>query len=388
MMANTSDVVGLCKDLIRCPSVTPEDAGCLDVLQAFLEPLGFTCQRMVFTEQGTADVDNLYARFGTSGENFCFAGHTDVVPPGKVNDWTTDPFHPDIRDGWLYGRGVSDMKGAIAAFAVAAARFLDTGKDSFGGSISLLITGDEEGPSINGTRKMLERLKAEGETIDHCLVGEPTNPDELGEMIKIGRRGSLNGHIKVNGVQGHSAYPDLADNPLPRLIGFLQHLVSTRLDDGNDHFPPSTLAVTSIDVGNPATNIIPARGEARFNIRFNDHHTGASLTGQLEIWRQQYAGDSELDIRISGEAFLTPPGRLSDILTRAVETVCGRTPELSTTGGTSDARFIKDICPVSEFGLTNRRAHMVDERARVSDLGDLCRIYRETLGLYFFGPSR
>jgi len=382
-MTDRFDPVELSIELLRCASVTPVDAGSLDVLQEFLEPLGFECRRMTFSEPGTPDVDNLYARFGTIAPNFCFAGHTDVVPPGNIADWNSDPFKPEIRDGLLYGRGVSDMKGAIASFCAAAARYITSAPDHFKGSISLMITGDEEGPSINGTRKMLGWLKDRGETIDHCLVGEPTNPDQLGEMVKIGRRGSLNGHIRVKGRQGHSAYPQLADNPLPRLVKFLNHLSETPLDDGSEHFPPTTLALTSVDVGNTATNIIPARGEAKFNIRFNDHHTGESLTKKLQQWRDEIAGDSELNIRVSGEAFLTPPGLLSDILSQAIKDVCGRVPELSTTGGTSDARFIKNICPVSEFGLTNRTAHMVDECARVSDIHQLSTIYEKTLMFYF-----
>ncbi len=383
MSAETIDPVDLSQRLIRCPSVTPEDAGALDVLAGALEALGFTCHRLPFSESGTPNVDNLYARIGADGPNFCFAGHTDVVPVGDAADWRGDPFVAEIRDGRLYGRGAVDMKSAIAAFVCAAARFIDGRGGAFAGSISLLITGDEEGPAINGTPKMLDWLKAEGEAIDVCLVGEPTNPKKLGEMIKIGRRGSLNASITVQGAQGHVAYPALADNPVPRLLRFLSALDSHVFDEGNAHFPPSNLEITTIDVGNPTTNLIPQTASARLNVRFNDLHTGADIVAFLEQTRLRCAGDSEMTARISGESFLTPPGPLSDLVAAAVRGVTNREPELSTTGGTSDARFIKNHCPVVEFGLTNETAHKVDENVAVDDIRMLTDIYEAVLNAYF-----
>lgn len=382
-MSALADPVELSKALIRRPSVTPADNGALGVLVDFLEPLGFTCHLMTFSAEGTPDVDNLYARIGTQGPNFCFAGHTDVVPPGDAKDWASDPFEPKIRDGRLYGRGAADMKCAVAAFAVAAARYLEDGGPA-AGSISLLITGDEEGPAINGTIKALDWMRDNGETIDACLVGEPTNPETLGEMIKIGRRGSLNATITIDGTQGHVAYPDIADNPVPRLLAFLKAVDDHVFDTGTAHFPPTNLEITTIDVGNPTTNLIPASATARLNIRFNDQHTGASLATFLEAQRERFAGDaSKLEISVSGEAFLTPPGPLSAVVGAAVESVTGRQAELSTTGGTSDARFIKDHCPVVEFGMINETAHKVDENAKVADIEALTDIYRAVLDGYF-----
>ena len=357
MPAEPLDPVDLSQRLIRCPSVTPNDAGALDVLAEALGGIGFICHRLPFSESGTPDVDNLYARIGTAAPNFCFAGHTDVVPVGNADDWSGDPFAAEIRDGRLYGRGAADMKSAIAAFVAAAARFVDHHGSDFPGSISLLITGDEEGPAINGTPKMLDWLKAEGETMDACLVGEPTNPQNLGEMIKIGRRGSLNASITVLGTQGHVAYPGLADNPVPRLLRYLSALDNHVFDEGNAHFPPTNLEITSIDVGNPTTNLIPQTASARLNVRFNDLHTGADIAALLETTRAEFAGQSEINISISGESFLTPPGPFSDLLAAAVRSVTDREPELSTTGGTSDARFIKDFCPIAEFGLISQTMH-------------------------------
>lgn len=382
----TVDTLDLARALIRCPSVTPEDGGSLATLQQALEPLGFECHRLRFSEDGTPDVDNLYARFGTDGPHFCFAGHTDVVPVGSVDGWSVDPFGAEIIDDVVYGRGATDMKGAVAAFAAAVSRFLARrgGRDGGDfGSISLLITGDEEGPSINGTRKMLQWLDARGEKLDACLVGEPTNPDSLGEMVKIGRRGSLSGWLTVRGVQGHTAYPHLADNPLPRLVRMLAAIAETPLDDGTEHFQPSNLQLTTVDVGNTATNVIPAEARATFNIRFNDLHTGASLTRWLHDLLDAVGGDYELDLKLTGEAFLTPPGRFSEILSDAVAKVTGVTPDLSTTGGTSDARFIKDYCQVAEFGLISQTMHKVDERVAVSDLQNLTDIYEAVLDGYF-----
>ncbi|WP_404384198.1 succinyl-diaminopimelate desuccinylase [Caenispirillum salinarum] len=381
--AALTDPLPLAQALIRRPSITPADEGALDVLQAALEALGFSCTRLPFGE-GDERVDNLYARLGTAAPNFCFAGHTDVVPVGQ--GWTLDPFAAEVKDGILYGRGASDMKGAIAAFVAAVARArADWADGAPGGSLSLLITGDEEGPAVNGTRKMLDWLRQTGETIDHCLVGEPTNPGRLGEMMKIGRRGSLNGVVTVHGSQGHVAYPHLADNPLPRLMRMMSALIEKPLDAGTAHFQPSNLEVTTIDVGNPATNVIPGKATARFNIRFNDLHTGERLTAwareKLEVIDE--GGDHDLDIRISGESFLTPPGLLSDLVSGACEAVLGTRPELSTSGGTSDARFIKDLCPVVEFGMVGRSMHKSDENVAVADLEALTEVYRRIVSGYF-----
>ena len=382
---NLVDPVGLARALIRCPSVTPRDAGALGVVQAELEGLGFTCHRLTFSEPGTADVDNLYARVGKTAPNFCFAGHTDVVPVGDEAAWSVDPFGAELVDGVLYGRGAVDMKGAVACFVAAAARFLAARGDGFDGSISLLITGDEEGSAINGTRKVLEWMAENGERIDVCVVGEPTNPTRLGDMIKIGRRGSLTGRLNVRGTQGHVAYPQLADNPIPRLVRTLAALTEAPLDEGSEHFQPSNLEVTTIDVGNTASNVIPAAAGATFNIRFNDHHSADSLVEWLRATCAAHAGAHDLDLHIGGESFLTPPGHLSDLLGSAVERVLGVRPELGTTGGTSDARFIKDYCPVAEFGLVGQTMHKVDERVTAGDLRALTDVYAGVLDAYFQG---
>ncbi len=383
--------VALAQALIRCASVTPVDAGALTVLREALEPLGFECHVMTFSEPGADDVTNLYARLGTKAPNFCFAGHTDVVPTGDTGNWDRDPFAGDIVDGALFGRGAADMKSAIAAFVGAVARYCEAhGAPSnwtHPGSISLLITGDEEGPAINGTRKVLDWLAERNETIDACVVGEPTNPAELGDMIKIGRRGSMVGTLTVHGTQGHTAYPHLADNPVHRLLDMLRALTAKPLDKGSDHFQPSTLQISTVDVGNPATNVIPASATARFNIRFNDHHTSTSLTEWLHTTFSSALGDGtaryDLDIHVTGESFLTPPGPLSDLLVSAVEEVTGRTPELSTTGGTSDARFIKNHCPVAEFGLVGQTMHQANENVACADIETLSEIYRVILEKYF-----
>ena len=382
-MTGAIDPLELTRTLIRCPSVTPEDGGALAALEAVLEPLGFECHRLPFSEPGTADVDNLYARLGSDAPAFCFAGHTDVVPVGNEAAWNVDPFGAEIIDGTLFGRGASDMKSAIACFVGALARFTARRGSDFGGSISLLITGDEEAAAINGTAKMLGWLDARGEMPDVCLVGEPTNPARLGEMIKIGRRGSLTGHLSVSGIQGHTAYPDSADNPLPRLVAMLAAIGAEKLDQGTEHFPPTDLQLTTIDVGNGASNVIPSAGEAGFNIRFNDLHSGESLTKWLRDNFDSVGGDWHLDVTVSGEAFLTPPGPLSELVAGAVERVTGRVPELGTTGGTSDARFIKDFCPVAEFGMINHTAHKVDENIEVADIAVLCDIYEAVLDGYF-----
>lgn len=377
------DPVELTQALIRRPSVTPEDAGALGVLEEALKPLGFACTRLPFSAANTPNVDNLYARLGTSGPNLCFAGHTDVVPVGDADAWTHPPFGAEIHDGVLYGRGAVDMKTAIACFVAATARFLDEAGDGFSGSISYLITGDEEGPAINGTVKVLDWMKAQGEAMDACIVGEPTNTTTLGETIKIGRRGSLNGYLTQHGTQGHVAYPQHADNPLPKLVKLLDKLASTPLDDGTEHFQPSNLEITSIDVGNPATNVIPGAGRAVFNIRFNDLHTGDSLKTWLLENLASVGEHFDLDVSVSGEAFLTPPGLLSDVMSEAVKTVTGIDPELSTSGGTSDARFIKDHCPVAEFGLMNATAHKVDECVAVKDILALTDIYVDMIKGFF-----
>lgn len=381
----TLDPVALTQDLIRCPSVTPADAGALGVLQRVLEAMGFTCHRLVFTQEGTDPVDNLYARLGTAAPNFCFAGHTDVVPVGDNAAWTVDPFGAEIINGKLYGRGTSDMKGAIAAFVSAVKSFLDR-NGTPAGSISLLITGDEEGPSINGTRKVLDWMQANGEVIDACLVGEPTNPRVMGEMMKIGRRGSVTATLTAFGAQGHVAYPHLADNPLPRLTKALSMLAESPLDEGTAHFQPSTLALTTIDVANPASNVIPAKGTAKFNIRFNDLHTPKSLEAHIRDVLEEVGGAWDLKMAVSGEAFLTPPGALVATVAGAVTAVTGRQPELSTSGGTSDARFIKNFCPVVEFGLVGQTMHKVDEHVDVADIRTLAAIYDRVL-TDFFAPG-
>ena len=386
MSAVNNDPLVLSADLIRRPSVTPMDEGALDLLEKHLAPLGFDCHRLTFTEAGTLDVDNLYARLGSDGPNFCFAGHTDVVPPGNILDWTSDPFEPEIRDGRLYGRGAADMKCAIAAFISATSQILSTFGDKLPGSISLLITGDEEGPAKNGTAKVIEWLKEQGETLDACLVGEPTNVAHIGDTIKIGRRGSMNAKITVHGTQGHVAYPELANNPVPLLLSFLRNLDDHIFDRGTKHFPPTNLEITSIDVGNKITNLIPAKATAHLNIRFNNQHTGASLSNYLDSIGNQIGGKNnkiDLDISISGEAFLTPPGTLTEIVSSAITDSTGINPELSTTGGTSDARFIKDLCPVVELGLINETAHKADENAKIDDILAITNIYERVLRNFF-----
>ncbi|WP_367281126.1 succinyl-diaminopimelate desuccinylase [Sneathiella sp.] len=382
-----SDVIALTQALLRCPSVTPEDAGALDVLQENLEETGFVCHRLTFSDEGTADVGNLYARFGTAGPNFCFAGHTDVVPVGDTDAWSVDPFNATIKDGVIIGRGAADMKAAVAAFATAAKRFIKESGDDFAGSISLLITGDEEGPAINGTRKVLDWMVKNGEKIDHCIVGEPTNPQELGDMVKIGRRGSFTGYLDVIGTEGHVAYPHLADNPVPHLAAMVTALDELVLDNGTEHFQPSNLEFTTVDVGNPATNVIPKSARATFNIRFNTHHSLDSLEQTvievLDRIAKECGCQYELDIRKNSSPFLTPEGEFSALIVGAIEKRLGRKPELSTTGGTSDARFIKDHCPVAEFGLISQTMHKIDERANVSDIEALTDIYADILKSYF-----
>ena len=379
------DAVAFASALIKRPSVTPADAGALDTLQHALESMGFTCKRYPFGDR-EARVDNLYARLGTSAPNFCFAGHTDVVPAGDESKWAQDPFAGKVEDGQLLGRGAADMKGAVAAFVVAVSDLLSSGWTPQG-SISFLITGDEEGPAINGTKKLLKAIADEGETIDHCLVGEPTNPNQMGEMVKNGRRGSFNADITVTGKQGHVAYPHLAINPVPTLLRILSKLQLRHLDDGSEFFQPSNLEITTVDVGNPTENMIPETAKARFNIRFNTEHSGASLTqwveGILAEARQGFGGRVDIQIRVSGESFLTPPGKLTDIIQDAAENILGRRPELSTSGGTSDARFITNYAPVAEFGLVGATMHQVNERVDIADIDTLAAIYKDVLRRYF-----
>lgn len=378
-----TDVVELTKALISCPSVTPRTVGVFNLLEDFLRPLGFTSQRMIFKEEGYEPVENIYLRLGTAAPNFCFAGHTDVVPPGDESAWTVPPFEPQVVDGELIGRGAEDMKGAIAAFMMAVKQFL-AAHGAPNGSISFLITQDEEGDAVNGTRKVLGWMKEQGETIDHCIVGEPTNPTFLGEMVKIGRRGSISFQISVRGKQGHVAYPDLADNPVSRLLRMLHALEVAKLDDGTEHFPPSNLEVTSIDVGNPTTNVIPAVATARFNVRFNNLHTSASIAQWVAETCAPF-GTATLKQHVTGEAFLNGDEKLTKIMVDAVKAETGHDPKLSTTGGTSDARYIKDVCPVIEFGTTGRTAHMVDEKVEVKTLEGLVGVYRRVLEGYFGG---
>ncbi len=386
MLPALTDPVALTAALIRCRSITPDEGGALTLLQDVLGAAGFACHRMTMTEPGTPDVENLYARWGASGPNLCFAGHTDVVPPGDETKWTHPPFSAAVVDGMMYGRGAVDMKSGIACFVAAAGRLLATGRTPVG-SLSLLITGDEEGPSINGTMKVLDWLAARGEKLDACLVGEPSNPKALGDEIKIGRRGSLNGEIVVHGRQGHAAYPDIAENPVPKLVRILDRLASVQLDQGTPDFQPSNLQVTVIDVRNTATNVIPAEARAKFNIRYNTEWTRprleAAVRAQVTEAAAAVAARFEIMFSGTGDVFLTKPGPLVETLAGAVLAVTGRTPALTTNGGTSDARFIQAHCPVVEFGLTNALAHHVDERVAVADLEALTQIYQRFIEGFF-----
>ena len=379
------DPVALAQALIRCPSVTPEDAGALGVLEKALSPLGFACHRLRFEQSGTDPVDNLYARIGTGAPHFCYAGHTDVVPPGDVSLWRYGPFEAEIRDGTLYGRGAADMKSSIAAFASAAARYLADNK--LKGSISLLITGDEEGVAINGTPKMLDWLKARGETIDHCIVGEPTATARSGDTLKIGRRGSITTYVTMRGLQGHVGYPDRARNPIPAMAALVSRLSSHVLDKGTEHFEPSTLSFTTVDVGNPATNVIPAEVRATFNIRFNDTHSADSLKRWIEGEANAIAKNTSCEValkfNVGGEVFLTKPGSFTDLVAAAVKDSAGTAPEFSTTGGTSDARFIRAHCPVAELGLPGGTMHKTDECVPVAEIHRLSDIYKSILDRYF-----
>ncbi len=376
----TADVVALTADLIRCASVTPADAGAQDVLAAALTAQGFTLHRLPFGGPPDGPIDNLFATIGSGHPHFAFAGHTDVVPVGDSAAWGVDPFAGVVADGRLVGRGAADMKGGIAAFVIAARRHVARGAP---GRLSLIITGDEEGPATFGTAPMLAWLEANDLVPDLCLVGEPTSAQRLGDTIKVGRRGSLNAWITVLGAQGHVAYPDRADNPITRLVALLAALKARRLDDGSAWFQPSNLEITDISVGNPATNVIPAQASARLNIRFNDRHRGADLEAWLRETVAAHAPSAEVIIRISGEAFFTEPGRLSDIVAAAITRVTGVSPELSTSGGTSDARFIRRLCPVVEFGLPGASMHKIDESVAVADLVALADIYDDVLARVF-----
>ena len=368
------DPLPLAQSLIRCASVTPEDGGAQDALAEMLGRLGFTIHRLRY-----GVTENLFARLGSGGPHLCFAGHTDVVPVGSAN-WRSDPFGGEMRDGVLYGRGACDMKGAIAAFVAAVAQHVERGAHA--GSISLLITGDEEGPAIDGTVKVLEWMREHDQIPDFCLVGEPTCPVRLGDMVKIGRRGSVNMKLEVHGTQGHVAYPHRADNPVHRLIRALDALTSAPVDAGTDWFEPSSLQVTSIDVGNGATNLIPSSARAALNIRFNDAHSGASLTAWVRATVARYADRFDLESSISGESFVTKPGPLVDILRNAILGATGVDPKLDTGGGTSDARFIARYCPVAEFGLVGATMHQTDECVPVAELRDLARIYRDIVAAF------
>ncbi|KRP90047.1 succinyl-diaminopimelate desuccinylase [Bradyrhizobium pachyrhizi] len=386
-----SDAVSITRDLVRCPSVTPADAGALGVLENLLKAAGFEVHRVTFSEPGTADIDNLYARIGTSAPHITFAGHTDVVPPGDEAAWTLGAFSGEVKDGYLYGRGAVDMKGGIACSVAAVLQYLqDHGgkpQENGNGSISFLITGDEEDVSINGTVKLLKWCAERGETFDHCVLGEPSNVEVLGDMIKIGRRGSQSGTLVVEGVQGHVAYPHRASNPVPDISRLIVALSDEPLDHGSAQFQASNLEFTTVDVGNTATNVIPGQARAKFNIRYNDNHTQESLRQIVDERLAKACGNrirAHIDWQPSNSnVFVTQPGPFTDLAVAAIEEVTGRRPELSTSGGTSDARFISSYCPVIEFGLVGQTMHQVDERTPVADLEKLTKIYRGVLERYF-----
>lgn len=379
------------QSLIRCPSVTPAEAGALTCLEGILSPAGFACRRLPFSEPGTPEVDNLFAQFGTGRPHFCFAGHADVVPPGDDALWSHPPFAAEIADGLVYGRGASDMKGSLAAFAAAAIAFAKERGAELSGSISLLVTCDEEGPAVNGTVKVLRWLDENDLVPDHCLVGEPTSGATLGDSLKIGRRGSVHFLVTATGRQGHTAYPHFADNPVPKLARLIDRVASVALDAGTEHFEPSTLAVTSFDVANPAHNVIPATARARFNIRFNSLHGADSLKDwvkqQCEAVAAELGGSFTVTTAQSAECFITEPGRLVEIVSSAVERETGFRPRLTTSGGTSDARFVKTYCPVVEFGPTNATIHQADEAIAIAELEALTRVYRYILDGYFSRSS-
>jgi succinyl-diaminopimelate desuccinylase len=378
------DPAAVLADLIRCPSVTPAEGGALDYLEKRLKALGFRTERLVFSQSGTPDVDNLFATTGSGRPHLLFAGHSDVVPAGDESRWRAPPFEGRTIDGAIHGRGAVDMKGAIACFLAAAAEFIAKGAPA--GTLSLLITGDEEGPAVNGTARALRWAAEQGLTFDAALIGEPSSSEAIGDTVKIGRRGSLSGTVTVTGKQGHSAYPHLADNPIPRTVAMAAALIATPLDGGSDAFQPSHVEITSIDVGNPAFNVIPAAATMRFNVRFNDRWTFATLEKELRERLDAAAGGKPYSLvlePLNSEAFLTHAPELVDTLSAAIRDVTGRIPALSTGGGTSDARFVKDYCPVVEFGLVGATMHQTDERVPVADLALLTRIYARFLALYF-----
>lgn len=382
-----TDALTITRDLIRCPSVTPADAGALGVLEVLLKQAGFETHRVTFSEAGTADIDNLYARIGTDGPHIAFAGHTDVVPPGDEAAWSLGAFSGEVKDGYIYGRGAVDMKGGIACSVAAALDYLRDNNRRPNGSISFLITGDEEDVSINGTIKLLRWAAERGERFDHCVLGEPSNQEVMGDCIKIGRRGSQSGTLIVEGKQGHVAYPHRAANPVPDISRLIVALSDEPLDHGSAQFQPSNLEFTTVDVGNTASNVIPGLARAKFNIRYNDCHTQASLRALVEE-RLKVACGNRIRARIdwlpsNSNVFLTKPGPFTDLAVAAIEEVTGRKPDLSTTGGTSDARFISSYCPVIEFGLVGQTMHQIDERASVADIATLTKIYRGILDRYF-----
>ena len=386
-MKNTpTDSVPILQDLIRCRSVTPAEGGALTYLESLLSSDGFVCHRLIFRQEGTPDVENIFARIGSGAPHLCFAGHTDVVPEGIVESWTHQPFAAEIADGFVYGRGATDMKGSVAAFAAAALDFVRQ-SPKFKGSISFLITGDEEGPAINGTVKVLQWMQEHGHIPDHCIVGEPSCVDALGDTIKIGRRGSLSFTVTVEGRQGHAAYPHKADNPIPKLARFIDRIAAAKLDGGNAHFDPSTLAVTSFDVGNPAGNVIPSRATAKFNIRFSTEHSFASLRAwvdeEVNRVRAEMGGTWHVSATEGADAFITEPGAFVGLVQDAVEQETGVLPKLSTSGGTSDARFVKDYCPVLEFGPTNATIHQTDERIAIGELRATQAVYARIIANYF-----
>jgi len=386
-MPHDTDATALAQALIRCPSVTPEDAGAQQVLVSALSPAGFQCHEMTFSEEGTADVKNLFARIGDAGPHLCFAGHTDVVPPGDESEWLHPPFEAVIDNGVLYGRGACDMKGEVAAFAAAAIDWAEDNHGNLPGSISMLITGDEEGVSINGTKKVLAWMDEHGQIPDACVVGEPSCSEALGDTIKNGRRGSVNFFITCKGVQGHTAYPEKALNPVHALARLVDKMASAKLDGGSEFFQPTTVAFSTFDVGNPAPNVIPAQAKATCNIRFNDLHTSRSLerwaSDMADEVAQQTGARFGIAMQVSGESFITKGGPLVETVTRAITAETGLTPALSTGGGTSDARFIKDYCPVVEFGLVNATIHQVNERVPVDELKACKRIYRRMIDAFF-----
>ena len=381
-----ADPVAIARELIRCPSVTPEEGGAIAYLQRVLSEAGFDVHRLMFTQPGYDNIENLYAHVGAGAPHFVFAGHTDVVPPGEVSLWSYAPFAGEVSEEVLFGRGAVDMKGALACALAATFDYLSTHDGRPKGSISFLITGDEEGVAVNGTVKLLKWAADRGEKFDHCLLGEPSNPNALSDMIKIGRRGSLNGTLVVTGTQGHVAYPQLADNPVRGIVAVLSALMSAPLDDGSTHFDPSNLEFTSIDVGNKTVNVIPSEARARFNIRYNDRHTQDEVKALIEQRTKAAAGAIRWRIEwepSNADVFVTAPGAFVDLVRAAVADVTGKSPALSTSGGTSDARFIKDYCPVVEFGLVNTTMHKIDERVPTADLVTLTAIYRRVLEKYF-----